>query len=413
MSTFRAIATVTAALQARLQDVVHTELPGASVTALRPAEPGASGIPAVGVNIFLYQAHINPALRNRDAPTRAASGALLQQPVVPVDLDYMVSFYGDQNLQAHLLLGLVLRSLNARPVLTPAMITAVDPAPGSGLAAQSERVVLTPLVLSIEEMSRLWSVFFQTSYVLSVAYRASVVLIEAGTAPTRGPPVLTPAVAAALLPQPTIAAVVPASGDPAAPITAGAAVAILGERLGDTAVVVIVGGREVVPDSIASTRIVLRLPADLPAGAQGLRVRQDVPMGSPPSPRPGTLSPLASLVVAPEIAQAGGAYQVSVAGVSDAPGPRSATVSATLTAPVQPGQAVLVQLLDQTLAVQAVASPPPAASASSAVAAAVSGVPPGTYVVRVTVDGADSPVVRDAAPGSRTAGQLVPQVAVP
>ena len=36
----------------------------------------------------------------------------------------------------------------------------------------------TPLLLSLEELSKLWSVFFQTQHALSVAYQGTVVLIE-------------------------------------------------------------------------------------------------------------------------------------------------------------------------------------------------------------------------------------------
>jgi hypothetical protein len=47
--------------------------------------------------------------------------------------------------------------------------------------AQIENVKLTPISLSLEELSNLWSVFFQVPYALSVAYEAAAVLIEPGT----------------------------------------------------------------------------------------------------------------------------------------------------------------------------------------------------------------------------------------
>ena len=49
----------------------------------------------------------------------------------------------------------------------------------------------TPLSLSLDELSKVWSVFFQTPYLLSVAYQASVVLIETDDAPTAALPVKT------------------------------------------------------------------------------------------------------------------------------------------------------------------------------------------------------------------------------
>ena len=45
-----------------------------------------------------------------------------------------------------------------------------------------ELVKFTQLPLSLEELGKLWSVFFQTTHVLSVAFQGTVVLIE-GRAP--------------------------------------------------------------------------------------------------------------------------------------------------------------------------------------------------------------------------------------
>ena len=61
---------------------------------------------------------------------------------------------------------------------------------GSNLHEQIERVRITPHPLSLEEMSKMWTMF-QTQYRISAAYEVSVVLIES-TLPTRAAlPVLT------------------------------------------------------------------------------------------------------------------------------------------------------------------------------------------------------------------------------
>ena len=207
MSTFQAVATVTAALRERLLETVNADVPAATVTTLRPADPGTNGIPSVGVNLFLFAVHISAAHRNRDLPLRSGAGDALQVPVVPLELDYLISFYGDANGAAHQLVGSVMRSLYARPILTAAMIQAVEtPASGlnSGLAHQADRVRLTPLTLPIEEIAKLWTVFFQSSYALSVAFRASPVMIEADQPLTVAPPVATPQLGAFSLSPPRI-----------------------------------------------------------------------------------------------------------------------------------------------------------------------------------------------------------------
>lgn len=181
MSTFQGPAVVTAALRQRLLEVVLHDVPTATVSAVRPADPGTAGVPAIGVNLFLFAAHPNAALRNADLPLRRSGGTLLARPAIALDLDYLISFHGDEAGAAHQLLGVVMRSLYARPVLTPAMISAVEtPASGfsSRLAEQEDRVRLSLLPLPIEEMAKLWSMFSHTSYALSIGVRAGPVLIE-------------------------------------------------------------------------------------------------------------------------------------------------------------------------------------------------------------------------------------------
>ena len=48
----------------------------------------------------------------------------------------------------------------------------------SNLAEQVERVTITPTKMNTEELSKIWSVFFQTPYILSFAWQGSAVLIE-------------------------------------------------------------------------------------------------------------------------------------------------------------------------------------------------------------------------------------------
>ena len=60
----------------------------------------------------------------------------------------------------------------------------------SDLADTFEQVKFMPLDLSIDEWTKLWSVFFQTPHVPSLAYQASVVLIESVDHAPGGLPVL-------------------------------------------------------------------------------------------------------------------------------------------------------------------------------------------------------------------------------
>lgn len=180
MSNALAIATVTAALAQIMRDAVQSVLPGADVLTERP-----DGTPAGGprARLFMYQVSPNGALRNNDLPTRTANGNLTKRPTVALDLHYLLAFYGDEGvLEPQRMLGAVVRDIHTKPVLMRQMIedaiTSTPSLSGSNLADAVEQVKFTPLPLSLEELSKLWSVFFQAPYALSVAYQGTVVLIE-------------------------------------------------------------------------------------------------------------------------------------------------------------------------------------------------------------------------------------------
>ena len=410
MSNFHAVATVTSALRARVLEVVQADVPGAGVTTLRPGDAGVGGLPTTGVNIFLYRAAPNPAYRSQELPVRRPDGGVVQRPRVALDLDYLLSFYGDANLASHRLLASTLRSLHARPSLTPAMIQAVEGGgTPSGLDPQPDPVRLSLLDLSIEDLSRRWSVFFQTRYVLSIACRAGAVLVEAALTPVQAPLVREYALRGVPLRRPLLRAVAPET-DPDAPITAGARVAVMGERLRAEAVRVLLGGQELAPEIVRDDRLVVTLPAGLRAGAQGLRLRHDVLMGIPPSSRPGEGSNLLAFTLHPAVRRTGGSYDIVVMNVLVAGGTVSADITVGVQPPVQPGQTATLELIDP--ASQAVWSTdaPPRTAPLSTLAFAAAGLSPGPYRLRVRVDGAESALEPDTTSGSPTEGELLPRV---
>jgi len=224
MSNFLAIATVTATLQRILSEAVAASVPGAvsdaKVTTGLPeaVKNGAQG--KKGINIYLYQVTPNAAWRGADLPTRSNEGQLVQRPQVAIDLHYLFTFYGDdKTMEPERLLGMAVRTLHEQPVLTrdaikDAVEAAEDEDPdtfmkSSDLQRQLELVKLSPLPLNLEELSKLWSVFFQVPYQLSVAYQGTVVLIEGEQAPQAPIPVRARGVYVLPFTQPTIEAVEP------------------------------------------------------------------------------------------------------------------------------------------------------------------------------------------------------------
>jgi hypothetical protein len=194
MSDYLAIAAVTTTLHNILYDALSI-FPGTEVTMLRPEKAGNGAQNQARVNLYLYQVTPNAAWRNSDivirqhdqaAPTDRGKDTIERHVQIPLNLHYLLSFYGDDSkLEPQRLLGKVVGIIEARPILSPAVIrTALqshDDLKQSGLDFQVEyieRIKLAPLPLSLEDLSKLWSVFFQVPYALSVAYEASAVLIE-------------------------------------------------------------------------------------------------------------------------------------------------------------------------------------------------------------------------------------------
>ncbi len=215
MANHFGIATVTATLQQLLDRTVSVDVPGASATMISPDGP-ATGAPDPGVNVFLYQITPNGAWRNEDLPTRTSSGAPAGRPRTAIDLHYLLTFYGDDaDFEPQRVLASAIRVLHARPVLSRAQIegamTAFPVLAQSDLAADVERVKLTQLPLNLEELSKLWSVFFQTTYRLSVAYRGTALLLEADDPGAAALPVLQRNLYVETLREPVVDAVVDAS----------------------------------------------------------------------------------------------------------------------------------------------------------------------------------------------------------
>jgi hypothetical protein len=189
MSNFLAPATVTAALQLMLNEGINAEpvagIPGTPGVTVGP--PNAVSSPdQPNVNIYLYQVIPNTHWRNHDLPARNARGQPVQNPRAAIDMHYLLTFFGDEaELQSQRLMGSVVHLLNDVPVLTPPHIQAVFDSGDYPFLAESdlgdeiERVKFTPIAYSLEELSKLWSVFGDTPYRLSIAYNASLVFVEA------------------------------------------------------------------------------------------------------------------------------------------------------------------------------------------------------------------------------------------
>jgi hypothetical protein len=385
VSNSLAIATVTAALREVLQPAVGKAVAGATVGFNRP-DSGGGTPPAPLVNVYLYQITPNAAYRNDDLPMRRSDGTLVKRPQAAFDLHYLFTFHGDDSqLQPQLLLGAVTTTLHAQPLISSAAIAkAISDfsfLTTSNLADQVERVKFTPTSLSLEEFSKLWSVFFQIEYTLSAAYQASVVLIESDDVPAAPIPVQGANLAAVPFREPEIDSAGPQAG-PNQPIVAGSTLLIQGQQLRGPTTLALIEDQEITPTLVTDTQVTITLPAGIHAGVKGVQVIQKIQIGTPPAPHRSVASNVAPFVLRPTINGA-------VAAVKS---PGIKTVTLTVAPNIGAGQRAV--LLLNNLAVSpatAFTSKPTVATAdSNQVSIDISGVPTGTYLARVQIDGAES-----------------------
>jgi hypothetical protein len=382
MSNHLSIATVTATLQRMLTEAV-SDIGGAEATIVRPDASNTGALPDPGVNIFLYQVTPNTAWRNADLPTRNPAGQTVQRPRIGLDLHYLFTFHGDENdLEPQRVMGSVIRAMHARPVLTPEMLqAAIDANPllaGSNLPDEVERVKFTSQALNLEEMSKIWSVFLQTPYVLSMVYVGTVVLIEAEEPARRVLPVRTRVLNVFPFQQAVLEAIVSEADDEAA-LSIGDVALLQGQRLGGSIRAVLIGEAELTPDTIRNTEIrVVLAGADLRAGVQGLQVAYTN----------GAVSNTLPLVLRPVI------DQINQAEVDGMP-----VLQLTLTATVGTRQRAVCYLnqVGGTAAHTLPALPHPAET--TVLTFDRTGVASGDYLVRVEVGGAESLLQADAITG--------------
>ena len=428
MSNYLAIATVTAALGQTISPAVQSAVSGAKITTQRP-DKAATATPDPHVNLYLYQVVPNTAWRNADLPTRRSDSTLVQRPQTALNLHYLLTFFGEETeLVPQRLLGSTASVLHARPVLTREaigrLIQNIQQNPNhihpflidSDLAEQVELVKFALLPLNLEELSKLWSIFFQTPYSLSVAYQASVVLIEEEETPQAALPVRAPKLYVVPFRQPVIEQAIAEEGADQ-PIVAGSTLVIRGQRLRGDVTQVRVGGVEVEPASedVGDTRISLplsSLPAgSLRAGVQGVQVVHLMMMGDPPTLHRGFESNVAAFVLRPTVT---------------VEAPNATEVTVTFNPEVGRTQRVVLMLnefnppSDRAPRAYSFKAPPDngiedeEVDETPAITFPITGVEPGEYLVRVQVDGAESTLTVDTDPDSPTFNQYIdPQVTIP
>jgi len=432
MSTAAGIAAVTAVLKDLLVNglIDHEAAAAVGDVTVTAQAPDRIKLPEEKsqLNLFLYLVTPNSGWRNVGLPSRDGNGELVSAPPLAIDLHYLLSAYGTKDFHAEILLGYAMRLLHEMPLLTRAAIrNALSPSllvngnggaipPDlkdlfqSGLAEQIEQIKITPTYLTTEEMFKLWMAF-QAPYRPTAAYHVSVVLIESQHQGKVAMPVRERNLYATPFSQPVIEQVLSqsAAGQPFLPnqrILAIHRLALLGKNLAGSSIQVLVSGQQAAINQLQMTdaRLEFPLPAGLLSGVQSVRVVRLIDIGSPPSPHTAVESNVAAFVLSPVLSNVIGTV------TSGQAGPAAAERSGNITADIGPGvgkrQRVTLLLNElnppSTRSARAYRfectshSQPAAPDLSPSLTFSFTGVLPADYLVRVHVDGGESPLEIDA-----------------
>lgn len=159
-----------------LLNLLTESLDGVKVELKSPKEPDAD----THLTLFLYKVLENAYLRNAEEvpQTINVNGTLIQNsPPLTVDLYYILTAHSAQlgAIEAHRALSRAMRVFYDHGVLRGSLLRTLDAE--RGLAADTVlRITLNPI--SVEDMTRLWSVFPDTPYEISVTYLVTPVEIQ-------------------------------------------------------------------------------------------------------------------------------------------------------------------------------------------------------------------------------------------
>ncbi|MDF5734746.1 MULTISPECIES: DUF4255 domain-containing protein [unclassified Nostoc] len=409
MSNALSIATVTAVIKNLLEnglvsDAIVASVGDVVVTALPPDKIQVGSDERAQINLFLYHVTQN---RNVDwisqeyRSSYTTSNTNSTNPPLALDLHYVLTAYGTKDFQAEILLGYAMQMLHKLPNITYETIEnalknaaetntssvfsqAITGLSISNLALRVGRMKVSPAFLSMEETSRIWSAL-QTNYRPSATYQVSMVLIESDS--TDKSEVLD-----LMLSEPVIEKVtMPAQ--PEAHITIGSTLLIQGKQLrGDITKVRLSNiDKLFTPFDVQNTQVSLQVPS-LPAGVQTVQIIHETVVRK--EQHNLVESNVMAFVLHPKIT-------VETLHVTSLQGNdrdlRSIDISVKFSPKVGKDQRVILQLnqisKNEPIAYSCLASTQ--TEDTDTIIIPLQNIKAGEYLVRVKVDGAESPLYKN------------------
>lgn len=414
MSNALAISTVSAAFLRRVLSAANAAVPNAKVRLGTPTAKLADDAAAL-VNLHLYRVEPNTARANDHMPTRGATGETRGPSKLALNLHYILTFYGDHDLlEPDQLLGAVMLALEDEPALSRTTVANAiedhEALEDSDLDEALARLRVTRQVMTIDDFSRVWSIFYQVPYAVSLAYEVSHVEIETDDVAPAPVPVVRPGhwVAPHSMLRLDRAGATAAG---AVPPVWGGVMHVAGQGLGQPGLALEIDGAALVMDDVTRTDGVLSIPLDAAtfAGSEltvGVHRLQAIAHKSRPD-LPEHLRPRSNALafaLSPSITV--GAVTAPAVGPT-----ATGTVEIEFTPAIGAAQSVrlLLDSRDAENPAQVVlpGREPGEGAGQATLSFAFTDLPRGDWLVRADVDGLLSPVTIDRTAGSPTQGQII------
>ena len=410
MSDHRAIAAVTATLKAIIQEAASAAVSQSEVRLGAPTAALADGTTPT-VNLFLFRTTPNAAMRNAHFPTRRADGSARARAQTAIDLHYILTFYGSPaKFEPERLLGAVGLALEERPVMTPAMIESALAAAAalenlplleqSDLADALSRVRIAPATVTLEEFTKIWSIFFQVPYRISTAYVCSHVVVESDERFATALPVARADVLAGPISGFALSWAGPDAGGPG-PVVAGGTLHLAGKGLGRAGTTLALDEAGTPFETLSDSAIRVTLAPGLKVGIHLVQAVAPSPAATPQLRRRSNTIPFA---LHPAISLPAGAV------THDNAEPRTGTIKVDFSPPVEADQDVTLTLDARTVGgtLGVVLDPdPPGAFPAAQLVFPFADLPKDRYLVRGHVDGFATLPELETDPASPKYGEII------
>lgn len=168
MSDFTAVRAVTGTLKSLLL----AQLPG--ITVEEKKSPADISVVTPLVSLYLYRVEHNAFAANLD--WQPSTATQLVAPPFGLNLHYLITPYGPDELEIQQTLGEVMRAFHEHPT-----VDATDPLLSPDLGGMTEELRIVPRMLPLGEMLELWRAFEKVPFRLCVTYEVCTVLIDSRT----------------------------------------------------------------------------------------------------------------------------------------------------------------------------------------------------------------------------------------